>query len=84
MKRTLPNIPLSYSKTGVIQGYASFLILGPKHRFWVLHKAVLMCTHDLCFERKKKREFFFFVCLFYFIYFLLCGPRGRAVKSAVS
>ena len=55
--------PLLYSKTGVYRGIPIFLVFAPKHRLWVLvrtaseavlmcREAVLMCTHDLCFEQK--------------------------------
>ena len=38
-----------FSNTGVHRGIPIFLICVPKHRLWVL--AVLMCTHNLCFEQ---------------------------------
>ena len=57
-----PYTLLLYSKAGVCSGMTIFLIFAPKHRLWVLAEAVLMCTHNLCFEQKqeKYRKIFMF------------------------
>ena len=47
-----PLHPLLYSKTGVYRGIHYLLIFALKHRVWVLVRAVLTCTHNLCFEQK--------------------------------
>ena len=39
-----------YSKIGAQRGIPVFLIFSPKHRLWALVRAVLTCTHELCFE----------------------------------
>ena len=52
--KCIPVTPLNptfiYSKTGVCRGIPIF---DPKHRLWILI-AVLMCTHNQCFEQKIK------------------------------
>ena len=51
-----PHTPLLYSKIGVCRGIPIFLIFAPKQivgtRKNRLGEAVLMCTHNLCFEQK--------------------------------
>ena len=42
-------------KLGFTGVYIIFLILLKKHRLWVLAKAVLTSTHNLCFEQKYEK-----------------------------
>ena len=70
MKCITHQTPLLYRTTGVSRGILIFLISDPKHRLWVLvrnrlAKAVLTCTHNLCFEAKirKLSKIFFVKCM---------------------
>ena len=47
---------LVYRKTGVCRGIPNFFIFDPKHTLWVLGEAVLMCTYNVCFERKCLKD----------------------------
>ena len=59
MKCIPPHTQLLYSKSGVYRGYTYFLFL-IQNRFWVLFRtAVLLCTHNQCFENIKNIDFFF-------------------------
>ena len=51
-----PYTPHLCSKTGVYSGIPIFLILGPKHRFWVPVRTASgsrfqTCTHNRCYEQ---------------------------------
>ena len=44
------------AKLGFTGVYIIFLIFALKHRLWVLvTEAVLMCTHNLCFEQQLEK-----------------------------
>ena len=40
-------------KFGVAGAKPNFLIFDPKHRLWVLVRAILTCIHNLCFSKNK-------------------------------
>ena len=42
-------------KLGFTEVYIIFLISAQKHRMWVLVEAVLMSTHNLCFEQQYEK-----------------------------
>ena len=74
-----PYTPLLYSKTGVWRDIPIFLIFAPKHRLWVLIRTeVLMCTHNLCFEKNKKniKKILLNILIFY-NFKNLCILHGR-------
>ena len=48
-------------KLGFTGVYIIFLISAQKHRLWVLGKAVLRRTHNLCFDQKYEKYPNFFI-----------------------
>ena len=77
-----PYTPLLYSKIGVYRGRHNFLIFALVHRLWVLvslSEAVLMCSHDLCFEQKQEKYHNFHLKIIVFTAVKYCSILHRHV-----